>query len=168
MERQPQPSDFAFEAFARAAALACVFELKLRLLADSTPNLTRWALEPKLSKVLEPVLQEYGSKLSESETKLLRECVRLRNKLIHVELSRVTGRLVTFGEELDRGQVFQLGLDTGEVKKVDATSTKDGRIIGWLLESALSGAFDAGRRLFFDATVVLDRLFPGAEVDPNP
>jgi hypothetical protein len=167
MDRRPQPSDFAFEAFARTAAHACVFELKLRLLADNTPNLARWSLEQKLSKVLEVVLGEYGPKLSDDDKKLLGECARLRNKLIHVELSRVTGRLVTFGEELNRGQVVQLTLDTGEIKQVAQTATQDGKIIGWLLESALSRAFDAGQRIFFNGILVLDGLFPGADLDPN-
>ena len=167
MERRPQPSDFAFELFARAAALACVFELKLRLLADNTPNLARWSLEQKLSKVLDVVLDEYAQKVSEEDKKLLEECARLRNKLIHAELSRVSGRLVNFGEELERGKVVQLSLDTGEIKKVEQTTTQDGKIYGWVHESALSGAFEIGQRIFYEGIVVLERLFPGAEVDPN-
>lgn len=161
-------SDAFFEAFGFAAARACLFELKLRLLADNTPAISRHSLDPKLSKVLEHVLAEYAARLDEKQCDLLNECVRLRNKLLHAELSRVTGRLVNFGEELNRGQVAKIDLVSGEIQEVSKTKTQDGKIIGWVMESATSGAFAAGADVFFNGIVLLESLFVGAETAPPP
>jgi hypothetical protein len=49
-----------------------------------------------------------------------------------------------------------IDLSTGATRKVSHTKTEDGRVFGWLLESAVSGAFAAARRIFFDACKLID------------
>lgn len=130
--------------FQIAAASVATFELLVRLLADqfdegSKPQ--RAAIGTDLSQVID-VLADYH-KASDDDRKLLQACAVLRNKLFHLELSRVTGRVKDLGAQLEEGKVWGFTIPTGDGGPVSKTKTPDGRIYGWMWEAARSGAFDA-------------------------
>lgn len=151
--------------FAHAAAHACVFEAKLRLLADNTPELERHSLE-SAKILLRNTLAHFGASLGEDDAKLLELCVRLRNDLLHMSLSRATGKLKCFGAELDLGHVTKISLETGETTPVEKTSTRTGKVYGWLLESATSGAYDQGAKFFLRGIEVIERLADASVNEP--
>ena len=143
--------------FANAAAWAAVFELRVRLTADIHPETQKYAFAD-LSVAVKGLLEFFGDRMLEDERKHLSGCAPLRNKLFHLELSRVAGRVVNLGEEINRGGVWKVELATGDIHAVKDTSTQTGRIYGWLWESAKGGHFDAAARIFSGAIQMLDRL----------
>ncbi len=58
---KPQPSDLFMDAFAQAAAVGCVLELKYRMLAEMRPVLRHIARATKLQDVETAIIEEYPS-----------------------------------------------------------------------------------------------------------
>lgn len=116
----------------------------------------------KAKRLLEIALGYYSNSLSKEEIDLLILCVNLRNDLLHMSLSKATGKLNRFGAALLPGHVTMVSLETGEVTRVKETSTQKGKIYGWLLESATSRAFDQGAVVFSRGIEVLERLTDAA------
>jgi hypothetical protein len=146
--RPRQPSDVWVERFARACAFGGVFELRIRMLAERTPALKRDALKADLTPLCRSIVGHYAAKLASEDRALLVALPGIRNKLLHVEFSRAVGRIKPFSEELRDAEVLKADLVTGDVVSVPQSSTEDGTLFGWLLESARSGAFDSGAELF--------------------
>jgi hypothetical protein len=145
---RPSPSAVMWAPlFAQCSAHACHFELRARLYADNTPKLRSVAFK-ELSVVVAAIVDHVRDRTRDEERAVLEKCVRVRNKLLHLELSRATGQLVSFGASLHGGSVAVADLATGKVALVSRTSTKDGRIFGWLLEASSSGAFVQAQKLF--------------------
>lgn len=146
-------------AFANAAAAVAVFELKVRLLADNgdagTP-LQVQALKAELGKLVDLVCEHHGA--TREQRDLLKKVASVRNKLLHLELSRATGRVRPLAEQLNEGGVWMANLENATVHQVSKTSTEDGRIYGWLLESRSSGAFQAISKLVAEAIDVINQL----------
>jgi hypothetical protein len=164
--RQRQPSDPAFGAFALAAAAACVFELKVRLFADNTPDLQRFKDE-KLEPLVKRIVDHLAASLTDEEGVHLRKCARVRNKLLHAEFSKAAGTLLSVGVKLDQGTVHIVDLSDGSSRKVSETSTTDGRVFGWVLEGKSSRAFDQARAFFLRGVDLITWLLAkasGAEV----
>jgi len=161
------PSEALFiPAFAEAAAAACVFELHVRMLADVTPALRGEAFA-KLSNLVHAVCTHFveAGLLNHEGGERLRRCVVLRNKLLHLELSKATGQLESLGEELRANDVWMANLEDGSVGRVAETPTREGHIFGWLLQGWTSGAFAQTRDVFAGATRVLVQLAEGAGRD---
>ena len=154
--------------FANAAAAVAVFELKVRLLADNgdegTP-LQSQAIKADLGKLIELVCDHHHATPEQRE--LLTKVGRIRNKLLHIELSKATGRIRPLAEELREGNVWMANLEDGTVHQVSKTRTETGRIYGWLLESQSSGAFAAVVAAVNEAIKVIgalrDRAYGDAE-----
>ena len=142
-----QPMGFVEMPFVQCAAVACAFEMTARRYADNTPELRNGAFA-KLSGVVEAIMTHVISRTTADERALLDRCARVRNKLLHLELSRATGQLRAFGLELDEGHVTLVSLETGASTAIASTATATGRIQGWLLEGARSGAFVRAGELF--------------------
>jgi hypothetical protein len=136
----PHPSGPFFGQFARAAAGAGLFELKVRLFADNTPALQKHK-EDALEALVKLVIEHEQASIDQDDVTLLKACVRLRNKLLHADFSKAAGTLVSFGVKLDRGRVHIVDLSDGAARKVSETSTTDGRVFGWVLEGGRSGVF---------------------------
>src|SRR5579872_203697 len=100
--RQPNPSDPAFQSFAHAAAAACYFELRARLLADNTPALQRFK-DDQLEELVKRLVERCPTPLLEGEVVHLKKCARLRNKLLHADFSKAAGTLLSIGIELRQG-----------------------------------------------------------------
>lgn len=158
MPRAPMAHDPFMNAFAIAAAAACAFELTARMLADTVDELGKYAPAEPLDPLVKRIVVWMGSShLGTPESREeLAGAARVRNKLLHLELSRVTGRLVDLGAQLERGGVTRVDLATGERTKVADESITTGRVFGWLLESGSSGAFSAARELFLRSIVTLE------------
>lgn len=155
-ERFPKkPIDWAIGDFAHAAAAACVFELKCRLVADKA-ELGDRTLSCGLDALVKQLIDEHGERLTEEETALLKSCAVVRNKMLHLELARTVGKLVSVGEVLERGGIHMVDVKTGDVRQVSETKTLTGRVYGWLFESSESGAFEVAERRFFDACDALE------------
>jgi hypothetical protein len=143
----PQPSDFCVNAFGQCATAGCLFELYARRYADNTPDLQALAFKD-LSAVVDSIRTYVVGRTTEEERAVLDACVRVRNKLFHLELSRATGQLRAFGAEIGEAKVTMVNLADGAAFKVANSSTKDGRIYGWLMEATANGAFREGVALF--------------------
>ena len=157
-----------FPRFQNAAAGAATFELRVRLLAelakDGTP-VKKVALSAKLTDLIGLVAAHFGA--TEEETRFLNAVAVLRNKLFHLQLSRVSGRvesLLTQIEDegievtLEKNAVWGGNLETGEVAPVSGTSTEREGIYGWMLESTLSGGFDAVVAVMREGIRIITRL----------
>jgi hypothetical protein len=145
-------------AFAIAAAAACAFELTARMLADAVDELGKYAPAEPLDPLVKRIVgwmaaSDLGTPEARDE---LTGAARVRNKLLHLELSRVTGRLVELGEQLERGGVTRVDLGTEKATRVADESLSEGRVLGWLLESTRSGAFVAAERLFLRSIITLE------------
>lgn len=156
--RSPQPSDGFVNAFAFAVARAGCFELKARLLADKTASLRKRCISEKLDTLVARMADEYAHILAPDEFDLLRALPGIRNKLLHLELSRATGRIKPLTDSLREAGVTMLDLETGDVVSVANSATEDGRIFGWVLEGAASGAFEIAADKFLEGVVLLERL----------
>jgi hypothetical protein len=154
--------------FANAAAAIAVFELKVRLLADNgdegTP-LQVQALKADLGRLIDLVCDHHQA--TDDQRSLLAKVATIRNKLLHLELSRATGRIRPLADQLREGTVWMADLDNAEVHQVSKTNTKQGRIYGWLLESQSSGAFAAIAVAVREAIGVIDVLRDRAYGDPD-
>ena len=140
-----------------ACAAAGLFELRVRMTVDRFDS-TRVLDHKDLSAAVSGMLKEFGNHLHDHEIALLNTCLLLRNKLFHVELSRATGKLRSLGEELVDAGVWKIDLASGEAGKVRNTSTATGRIVGWLMESAGSGAFTRTAEILGEGGAVLRQL----------
>jgi hypothetical protein len=156
--RQPHATDFCVDLFGFAVARAGCFELKARLLADKTSTLQKTCLSADLLPLCRAIANEYSAALSAEERHLLEALPGLRNKLLHVELSRAQGRVKPFIESLKDAGVTKVDLRTGDTVSVASSSTMQGRLFGWLLEAATSGAFTVAADLFLDGVVLVERL----------
>jgi hypothetical protein len=120
----------AFPPFQYAAAAAATFELRVRLLAEqATPGTP--VEKRSLSADLTPLIVEVAEyfKATCAETKFLRSAALIRNKLFHLELSKVTGRVVPLHDQLvqeglaepkiDQGNVWSFTLDGKEIARQD-------------------------------------------------
>jgi hypothetical protein len=133
---------FCFPSFQRAAAAVATFELRVRLLADQATEgskLQRAAISMELTPLIELLCEVHGASIEDQAH--LKAIAAIRNKLFHLELSRVTGRIRPLTEQLNEGGNWMLNLTDGSVAQVSKTSTHDGRIYGWMWESTQSGAF---------------------------
>ncbi len=151
--------DLCFPAFQRAAAAVATFELRVRLLADSGDDgtqLQRAALGTDLTPLVKMLCDDY--KANAEECAYLVAVANIRNKLFHLELSRVTGRVRPLADQLKEGGSWMVNLNDGSVDQVSKTKTQDGRIYGWMWESVESGAFDAVVTAVAKATAILHEL----------
>lgn len=135
---------FCFPWFQRAAAAVATFELRVRLLADQAidgSKLQGAAISMELTPLIELLCEVHGASLE--DLVYLKKVAGIRNKLFHLELSRVTGRIRPLTEQLKEGGTWMVNLTDGSARQVSKTSTQEGRIYGWMSESAESGAFQA-------------------------
>lgn len=159
----------AFPSFQRAAAAVATFELRVRMLAETaTPfsKVEQASLSADLSALIKMVVEYFNA--SPEETKFLAAAAAMRNKLLHLELSSVLGRVESLIAQLDalglevtkpdKGKVWSADLETGDVTRVDKTSTENDGIYGWMLENTFNGGFDAVVALMFHATTIIVRL----------
>jgi hypothetical protein len=159
------PSDLVFlEPFARAARDACIFEMRARLLADNTPATQKIAFTD-LTPLVKDLLKVHGHLLTKGEKKAVRDAVVVRNKLLHLELSRATGKIVSLGVQLKKQKVWKLDIPTAndvpaaKPQAVRNLSTEEGRVFGWLLEGAQSGAFGQAQLVFIAGHNALVKIF---------
>lgn len=133
--------------FGFCASAGCVFELYARRYADNTEELRLYAFS-ELSEVVGAIRKHVGIRITEDEGATLKACLDIRNRLFHLELSKLTGKLRSLGEILDEARVFQISLSDESTKKVSQTSTSEGRIQGWLLQATTDQSFKRATLLF--------------------
>lgn len=171
------PSDIFVKQYKIAAAEGAVVELKLRLLADKVPALSKYAHAQKVEDIETELAQHFGSSLSEEDKKTLALCRQLRNKVLHCNFRAARGELEKLGMETPRGDVKKVilaGLSPvpliekirGAVVGVkgtfedvaDTSSTDPGSVFGWLLELGAAGDFLKASEAFRSAAAIVDRL----------
>ena len=161
--------EIAFPSFKCAAAAVATFELRVRMLAETatrSSKVEQASLSADLSALIKMVAEYFGA--TEDETKFLTAAATMRNKLLHLKLSSVLGRVESLITQLDalgievtkpdKGRVWSGDFETGEVARVDKTSTEKDGIYGWMLENTLNGGFKAVVALMSHANKIIVRL----------
>lgn len=159
----------AFPSFQRAAAAVATFELRVRMLAETATRFSKVeqaSLSADLSALIKMVVEYFNA--DPDETKFLMAAGVMRNKLLHLELSRVLGRVESLVAQLDalgfevtkpdKGKVWSADMETGDVLRVDQTSTENDGIYGWMLENTFNGGFEAVVALMSHANTIIARL----------
>jgi hypothetical protein len=159
----------AFPSFQLATAAVATFELRVRMLAETATRFSKVeqaSLSTDLSVLIKMVAEYFNA--TPDETKFLTAAATMRNKLLHLELSRVLGRIESLIAQLDalgievtkpdKGKVWSADFETGEVARVDQTSTEKDGIYGWMLENTFNGGFDAVVALMSHANTIIVRL----------
>lgn len=147
----------AFPSFQRAAAAVATFELRVRILAETaTPSskVEQASLSADLSVLMKMVVEYFNA--NAEETKFLTAAAAMRNNLLHLKLSRVLGRVESLIAQLDalgfevtkpdKGKVWSADIETGDVVRVDQTSTENDGIYGWMLENTFNGGLRLSSR----------------------
>jgi hypothetical protein len=157
-----------------AAIGITTFELKVRLLADtdqdSSPH--RDAITGDLTALINTLCDHLQA--STEQRVFLVAFAKLRNDILHLKLSKASGKITALAKSVGElpaisgGKVTMLNLEAGTAHEVAKTSTATGRIFGWLMESTMSGAFDAVAAASHKAIDILDELRDRAYDDPTP
>lgn len=148
-------------AFEKAAGAGCAYELRLRMLADSTKPIQEHSMAFTLENLETPLIAHFRGtgELSEADASTLQVCRRVRNKLLHAELHTVRKRLIEeAGAQIASAGVMSLNLTTQDVKPVTRDDTAPGNLFGWLLESANSGDFAKAEELFRKGEAIVVKL----------
>lgn len=152
--------------YARLAALAAVYELRVRLLADMR-EATRHATHAGRAEDVElALIKEYAPPAEEAER--LRITRQLRNKVLHGAFREAKQKLADLGIVVPQGGVRVMKLDNSELPddiSSAAPITEPGgsdSIVGWLFECQASGFFVLAERAFNESLAILDRLREGA------
>jgi hypothetical protein len=162
-----QPSDMLVMCFVQCAAAGCRFEMVARRYADNTPELRSVAFKP-LTELVDAIATHVADRTTDGERAVLAKCGTVRNKLFHLELSRLTGQLKALGLDVGDGGVTIVDLANGKSTKVSQTATRDGRIFGWLFEAQASGAFGHAMALFGRGIALIGWLrVQDVENEPN-
>lgn len=147
-----------FKDFQIAAGKGALFELKLRLLADKTPDLKEYS-HKRLFDLEEELYRFFENNLSQDDMKVLLHTRPLRNKILHGNFEAAKNKVETaVQKELPRNKVHVLKLSTDELKSVSDTRIKDSGIFGWLLESGTNGLFIEAISIFNSANEIISRL----------
>lgn len=75
------------EVYKNLAAIAAEYEFRLRLLANQTPDLQKYAAKSNFTEIEKKVFKKFQSEISEEERVFLATTPELRNKVIHGEFS---------------------------------------------------------------------------------
>jgi len=159
--------------FERAAGKAAVFELEIRLVADKTPELTKFAHEQTLNPILTPFIEHFTAQLSDEDKQMLKTAQVLRNKIVHGDFKAAADKLdqpsggvthfkglPTEGKHLVK---FFQGVADGKLAgtPVRQQSAKAVGVFGWLLEGGRNGTFAEAEKAFRSAIAIVDRLSSG-------
>lgn len=160
-----------------ASGEAAFYELRLRLLAGTISTISVKPIDIPLSKLLDAIVEHYGSLIKDDDAKLLKKACYIRNKLLHCEFSSARQHLNELSPKKRVGGVIRLdtanldaativskindvatGHDVGQVS-VSVTNTKTLKdIVGWLLECQGANEFNEAINIFQDACVIIDHL----------
>ena len=123
--RQAQTSDMSATRFAHAWAAAALFELKVRIFADTTPELQRY-FGADLDALVDRIVEHLGATLRDDEVKHLKKAVRVRGELLHPDFSKAAGKDRVFGWLME-------GADRGAFDEARALFVRCIDLIEWLL-----------------------------------
>lgn len=152
-------SDTFIDRFGEVAKQAVVYELRLRLLAASHPAIADKALVQQLAETEEAIFAHFAADIQPSEVTNLRASRRVRNKFLHADFAEAANLLrQELGRTVASGGVFMASLETGEVTEVNASTTSEGTLFGWLLNGYNGGLFEQAELAFLDAIRVVTRL----------
>jgi hypothetical protein len=147
-----------FPSFTRAAGIAALFDLKLRILAENSGAVTGDRVHrEKLEEIANVVVRRFASVSAAEERELVVKLASLRNKVLHVEFDSVTNRVISLGESLGKEPIFGVRLETGQVSKIRGKPLARSPLVGWLLEARQSGALDAAVAQFARGLDLLSR-----------
>ena len=165
------PRIIAEQNFTAAAGQAALFELRVRLRAGTIPSVAEKPIDTKLSEVVDAIVVHHQAALNDREVELLKNACKLRNKVLHCELSSARQFLdpsasggVTIIPDVSSEHAWstikQL-INSGNAgqQAVAATKTKKHRdVFGWLLEAQGAGEFAAASSMFQEVIALLERL----------
>ena len=167
LENQPDFLAPVYILYRNAAGFGAEYELRLRMLADKTPNLTALSQEKNLETLEDAVFEEFTAHLEPGEADALRKVRQARNKLLHGAMTKLREKLGELGHTHGAMKVRKL---EGEltvdrlVKEVRTapllapTAPDVGNLMGWLIQCGIDGTFEQAGKSFHAAIRVLDRL----------
>lgn len=175
----------AFREFSEVGRLAVIVELKLRLLTNKITEVKGYALAKSIAELESALLPYLREKrlIADTEKKHLELSRKIRNKIFHCEfeaavalIEELRGRpapagAVTAGklDEMEGGSTLDKVMALAEahhsgkpsrgVVRVDAATTKDADVFGWLLNALSKGVLREGQKVAEESISVLDRVF---------
>jgi len=159
-QRSPATTDplpAAFTRFASVAAIACVFELKIRLAAQLVSETQIDALG-RLSKVVQELGQAHSERLEPRQLTVLVTAAKLRNKLLHADFRKAVDVLEELGRQPTSASVWQVDLETGEAAELSSLSSQRASIRAWLIKTSSGNAFPLAEQIFADAIDTIHKL----------
>lgn len=163
-------TEIVFRSFRVAGGTAADYELRVRLLADKTPALAKWATAKNLQDVEIPLTAHFSASLTEDEKKLLATVRVLRNKLLHGEFTTARTKLEELGHPKQTAKInvvklpdplhlegFHAAVQAAEPFAVDS-APDGGNLFAWVLQLAADGSFDAAAKAFQRGLDVINRL----------
>jgi len=162
------PVDLFYSKFEQAAGRAVLFELKIRLFADKTKNISKLSDSHDFDRVYKAVLSEFESKLSDSDREQLKLGKKLRDHIVHAEFQkafwrlkpapggvRMISNLGTTGEEILKK--IEAVMSGNEEAKIVPMAKNSGKF-GWLLEAANGSLLDEAYENSTKAIAIVDRV----------
>jgi hypothetical protein len=148
------PSEVFVKEFGNVAAIASIYELKLRLLADKTSALKNKSHAHRLEDLEDAFISHFQEKLTDKGVTLLKTGRQLRNKLLHSDFSIAAKKVEELRPgTLQRGGVIRVDLSDGSTQAVSETDSRDTGIFGWLLESGMKGGLFEQCRIIFSQMI---------------
>jgi hypothetical protein len=168
----------AYAKFAEVGAVASLYELKVRLLADKEPATESKSTARKVSKTEEAIIKHFTDNhmLTAAEAELLTTARELRNKFLHGEFPAALAIVEDYigksfpesglgvaklegteGEKILE-QLFAIIEGKAPLKPIRKTSIEEGRMFGWFLEAHASGALESAKLLLIAAVELIDRI----------
>lgn len=159
----------------QASASAVLFELRARLVAGTLESASGMKIDTKLSVVVNAIIQNHEERMSDSDSVLLTNAYKLRNKVLHCEFSaarkmlpsttdsgsepgviRVSG--ITPENAITTLDKIKSGDNVGQRPVASEPTKTHGDLFGWLLETQQAGDFAASKVVFEAGIAVLDKF----------
>ncbi len=158
-----------YEEFENVAGRAALFELKVRLLADKTKTISELSDGFDFDRVYRAVVNEFSSRINESEREQLKLAKKLRDHIVHGEFQKAFWKLkpasggvraISGLEGISNDQLLAkiTGLANGTEEATPVPFTKGVGKFGWLLECAAWSLFNDAFEASTKAIAIIDRI----------
>lgn len=161
-------SEFYITKFRLVASIAAEYELRLRLLANSTKELEKYRFD-RLCELENKFIAHFKNILNQVEQNNLSKYRQVRNKLLHVEFKKMMelmleirpndinkeNRVKSGNIDKDKDIWEQISQGMHSATSIDQQNEQD--IYGWLCQVSINGALDAVEKSMLEAIQIISR-----------